>query len=62
VDAPNGAKLTFSEARSCCGHAFPELSPQSFSFNSPLGMCGDCHGLGVRMEVDSALIVPDETL
>jgi excinuclease ABC subunit A len=62
VDAPDGAKLTFSEARSCCGHAFPELSPQSFSFNSPLGMCGDCHGLGVRMEVDSALIVPDETL
>jgi len=65
VDQANGVtgtRLNFSEARSCCGHAFPELSPQSFSFNSPLGMCGDCHGLGVRMEVDPVLIVPDEAL
>jgi excinuclease ABC subunit A len=61
-DGAGGRQSTFSEARSCCGHAFPELSPQSFSFNSPLGMCPDCHGLGVRMEVDAALIVPDETL
>ncbi|HET8938555.1 MAG TPA: excinuclease ABC subunit UvrA [Polyangiales bacterium] len=63
VEADGGAtKLTFSEARSCCGHAFPELSPQSFSFNSPLGMCPTCHGLGVRMDVDPVLVVPDETL
>jgi excinuclease ABC subunit A len=62
VDAANGRTATFSEARSCCGVAFPELSPQSFSFNSPLGMCGDCHGLGIRMEVDAGLIIPDETL
>src|SRR5690606_35702140 len=44
--------LRFSESRTCCGHSFPELSPQSFSFNSPLGMCGACNGLGTRMEVD----------
>ncbi|MGC4070106.1 MAG: hypothetical protein QM784_36705 [Polyangiaceae bacterium] len=31
-----GAPLTFSEARACCGQTFPALSPQSFSFNSPL--------------------------
>ncbi|HEY2733261.1 MAG TPA: excinuclease ABC subunit UvrA, partial [Polyangiales bacterium] len=61
-DAPNGRSSSFSEARSCCGQAFPELSPQSFSFNSPLGMCGDCHGLGMRMEVDPALIIPDGSL
>jgi excinuclease ABC subunit A len=61
-DAADGRNATFSEARSCCGQAFPELSPQSFSFNSPLGMCTDCHGLGVRMEVDAALIIPDESL
>ena len=36
--------LKMSEARSCCGHAFPELIPQLFSFNSPTGMCEDCHG------------------
>ena len=37
----------------------PELSPQSFSFNSPLGMCVDCNGLGSSMEIDADLIVPD---
>jgi excinuclease ABC subunit A len=63
VEADGGAlKLTFSEARSCCGVAFPELSPQSFSFNSPLGMCPTCNGLGVRMEVDPVLVVPDHSL
>ena len=38
----------YSEARACpnCGVGLPELSPQSFSFNSPLGMCVDCNGLG----------------
>jgi excinuclease ABC subunit A len=63
VEADGGArKLTFSESRSCCGVAFPELSPQSFSFNSPLGMCPTCNGLGVRMEVDAVLVVPDDSL
>ena len=53
------APLVYSESRTCCGHSFPELSPQSFSFNSPLGMCPDCNGLGTRMEVDPDLVVPD---
>ncbi|MBV9946833.1 MAG: excinuclease ABC subunit UvrA, partial [Myxococcales bacterium] len=53
------AELSFSEARACCGLAFPELSPQSFSFNSPLGMCPACTGIGVREEVDPDLVVPD---
>lgn len=57
-----GEPLRFSENRMCCGHSFPELSPQSFSFNSPLGMCPDCNGLGTRMEVDPDLVVPDGTL
>ena len=51
--------LSFSQARSCCGMAFPEPSPQSFSFNSPLGMCPACTGLGKREEVDPALVIPD---
>ena len=57
-----GPMLKFSESRTCCGHSFPELSPQSFSFNSPLGMCPECNGLGTRMEVDPELVVPDESL
>jgi len=61
-DASGGGSRSYSEARSCCGHAFPELSPQSFSFNSPLGMCPECNGLGMRLEVDPELIVPDDTL
>jgi excinuclease ABC subunit A len=58
----DGKRLVFSEKRACCGHSFPELSPQSFSFNSPLGMCQACNGLGVRQEVDENLVVPDPAL
>ena len=52
----------YSEANACpkCGVGFPELSPQSFSFNSPLGMCIDCNGLGERQAADPDLIVPDQ--
>jgi excinuclease ABC subunit A len=56
------APLTFSEKRACCGQSFPVLSPQSFSFNSPLGFCARCNGLGTRMEVDPELVIPDMTL
>jgi excinuclease ABC subunit A len=54
----------YSEARACpdCGVGLPELSPQSFSFNSPLGMCVDCNGLGASLEVDPDLIVPNGDL
>src|SRR5205085_8637113 len=54
-DKRGGKSALWSEARACCGQAFPELSPQSFSFNSPLGMCPTCHGLGIATEVDAAL-------
>ncbi|MBL8606913.1 MAG: excinuclease ABC subunit UvrA [Myxococcales bacterium] len=62
VRAPGRPEMIFSEARSCCGTSFPELSPQSFSFNSPLGMCPACTGLGKRDEVDPKLVVPDPSL
>jgi excinuclease ABC subunit A len=61
-DKKDGKQGLWSEARACCGVAFPELTPQSFSFNSPLGMCPDCHGLGVRTDVDPQLVVPDHAL
>ena len=55
---------SFSTSMACqeCSISFPELTPQSFSFNSPQGMCVDCNGLGSRMQVDPALVVPDEGL
>jgi excinuclease ABC subunit A len=55
---------SLSERRACpaCGIGFPELSPASFSFNSPLGMCVDCTGLGTRIEMDPQLVVPDPSL
>jgi excinuclease ABC subunit A len=56
-----GEERLFSEALYChtCDVGFPELSPQSFSFNSPLGMCPDCNGLGTKPEMDPTLVVPD---
>src|SRR5512135_2141468 len=54
----------FSELNAChlCGLSFGELAPQSFSFNSPLGSCPECQGLGTRAEMDPDLIIPDPSL
>jgi excinuclease ABC subunit A len=54
----------FSESMACssCGISFPELTPQSFSFNSPQGMCSECNGLGSRVEIDPQLVIPDDGL
>ena len=54
----------FSERMACadCGIGFPELTPQSFSFNSPQGMCVECNGLGSRVEIDPDLVIPDDRL
>ncbi|WP_300462966.1 excinuclease ABC subunit UvrA [Desulfobacula sp.] len=54
--------LKMSEARSCCGVAYPELGPQIFSFNSPLGMCPDCNGIGTLLSMDPDKIVPKTAL
>lgn len=53
---------TYSSLMACpvCGMAFEELQPRMFSFNSPFGACEECHGLGVRMEFDLDLIIPDK--
>ncbi|MFW5991368.1 MAG: excinuclease ABC subunit UvrA [Candidatus Nanoarchaeia archaeon] len=42
-----------------CGLAFEELQPRMFSFNSPFGACKECHGIGIKMEFDPELIIPD---
>jgi len=54
-----------SERNSCpvCGVSFPELSPAMFSFNSPLGMCTECNGLGTKVEFDpDRFVVPEWSL
>ncbi|MFC2030366.1 excinuclease ABC subunit UvrA [Chloroflexota bacterium] len=64
IEPEQGERLAFSEENACphCGVSFPELSPQLFSFNSPLGMCPECNGLGTQAEFDPALFVdPDKT-
>ncbi len=56
--------VTFSEKLACTfdGLSFDELAPRNFSFNSPYGACVSCDGLGTRLEVDPALVVPDPDL
>lgn len=51
----------FSRHLTCvhCNISLPELTPQSFSFNSPQGACSHCGGLGVLLELDEELLVPD---
>ncbi len=60
----NPVDFTYSESNACaqCGIGFSELEPRLFSFNSPYGACPDCNGLGVKIEVDEALVVPDPNL
>ncbi|MBN2095036.1 MAG: excinuclease ABC subunit UvrA [Candidatus Aenigmarchaeota archaeon] len=59
-----GKETLYSSQRSCpvCGLAFEELQPRMFSFNSPFGACEECHGLGIKMEFDPDLIIPDKSL
>jgi excinuclease ABC subunit A len=58
----SGREETFSSLMACpvCGMAFEELQPRMFSFNSPFGACEECNGLGIRMEFDPDLIIPDK--
>lgn len=57
------ADMLLSSKYSCppCNLSFEPPSPQLFSFNSPMGMCLDCDGLGIQHTFDPALLVPDPT-
>lgn len=56
--------LLFSEHFACndCGISLPAIEPRLFSFNNPYGACPACTGLGMNMEFDKALIMPDPSL
>ena len=64
VSVLDGEELTFSEHFACphCGISLGAIEPRSFSFNSPHGACPVCTGLGVQMEPDPELIIPDPHL
>jgi len=51
--------ITLSEHNACaaCDISYPSLEPPLFSFNSPVGMCDECNGLGLKMQVDTEMII-----
>lgn len=64
TNADEPRDILFSEHLACVnGHgSLPELEPRLFSFNTPKGACPDCQGLGFRLEIDPAMLVPNPDL
>ena len=64
MDQPKKNKLVFSSSFACphCGYALSELEPRLFSFNSPVGACPECDGLGVIQSFDAERVVVDAGL
>ena len=64
IDVIDASPILFSETAAClqCGTQYPQLTPASFSFNSPQGACPQCDGLGAMSEFDPNLIVPNPNL
>jgi excinuclease ABC subunit A len=64
VSIVDGEELLFSEHFACvnCGISVGEIAPRTFSFNSPHGACPECTGLGVKLEIDPELVIPDKGL
>ena len=62
VDVAGGEQLEFTESFAATDSAFnfEEIEPRLFSFNSPYGACPECHGLGIKVEFDPDLIIPDK--
>ena len=64
VEGDKSRDLILSDKFSCqeCEITLPEIEPRLFSFNSPQGACPDCTGLGVKLEVDPTLVIPNPRL
>jgi len=63
VVGEDGHENIYSARMACpvCGISYEELQPRMFSFNSPFGACEECNGLGVKMDFDPDLIIPDKS-
>lgn len=61
VDIIDGEPKILSQNFACvdCGISIGEIEPRNFSFNNPFGACPDCHGIGIKMEFDEELLIPD---
>ena len=59
----NHKEIVMSEKFACpyCEFSLPELEPRLFSFNAPYGACPDCKGLGMNLQIDEDLLIPDKT-
>ncbi len=64
IDVIDGDSFMLSSKLACPdGHvSLPEITPNMFSFNAPLGMCPDCNGLGFHLQIDPELVIPDMNL
>ncbi len=66
IDLGEGNELLLSDKNACpdCNLSFPDLHPSMFSFNSPMGMCPECNGLGTQLQVDvnNIIVNPDISL
>ncbi|HEX7363997.1 MAG TPA: excinuclease ABC subunit UvrA [Dehalococcoidia bacterium] len=64
ISVTDGDELLFSEHFACvvCGMSLGEIAPRTFSFNSPHGACPACSGLGVKLEIDPEMLVPNREL
>jgi len=60
----NAKEIVFSEQFACpeCEFSLPELEPRMFSFNAPYGACPECKGLGIKLQIDEDLLIPDTSL
>ena len=57
-------EILMSESYACphCNFSIPELEPRLFSFNAPYGACPECKGLGTKLKIGEALLMPDKNL
>ncbi|MEI6266493.1 MAG: excinuclease ABC subunit UvrA [bacterium] len=64
LDSDTQEEQVFSQNFACpnCHISLPEITPRSFSFNSPHGACPVCTGLGTKLEIDPSLVMPNQKL
>ena len=64
LDSESGSPRYFSRNLMCpdTGISYPKPEPNTFSFNSPKGMCQSCLGLGVEYELNMNKLIPDDSI
>ena len=62
INVIGNEEILMSESYACphCNFSIPELEPRLFSFNAPYGACPECKGLGTKLKIGEALLMPDK--